>query len=726
MKYTLVLLLAVLGLNLPAQELSWKEHQKLAETMQSSGKYAQAADNYEMAWNQKPSKMGLLASAADAYRLNRDYRKAAELYKLLLEDSDAELAGLYYGRMLKQLGDYQLARTTLENFSNTYSGDDPATLKKIVQQEIRGCGLAQQWSKKETDESSLKILSELNTKQQEFAPLPFADDILYFSSTQDGKAKILRSQKKGNTFSEPVVPNLPRTPGGHFCHGTFTPDNERFYFTVCNGNEDWAGNQAKCKLYVTMRENNGWSVPQSMRDYVMMDGTTVTHPFVYHDGDTEILYFVSDRSGGKGGLDIWYMTRQIAGKDIDFTYPVNAGPQINTIGDEVTPFYNQIDGKMYFSSNGHVSIGGFDIFMAEGKENSWAAPKNLELPYNSNADDYYFVQLPTSQGAYLVSNRITRQKENTTDDDLFFLGTPDTDEQKALVSGKIFDKTGNTILKEVEVSIYEKLDNGQKRLLTSKVFADGQYEFPILSDRMFIIEANKNGFAETTFEFSTLEGIEENPGKDLFLQQASVATTLPKSTATPPLTASTSTPSTSNLPVTTSTTSTTASTEVKTTVNPRPSTATTTPIASSSNTVRNTTTNTGTSYTPTSSPLSTSSTISKPSVTTTNTTNYQPKTYTNSRYKNDGVTTSAPKHDGEYFKVQLAVVIDYDLERGSFLKMQEMGRLDTEYIISMGWTRVLLADFFSLEEARRIMDKARLKGYPEAFIVRYVDGYRKN
>ena len=103
------------------------------------------------------------------------------------------------------------------------------------------------------------------------------------------------------------------------------------------------------------------------------------------------------------------------------------------------------------------------------------------------------------------------------------------------------------------------------------------------------------------------------------------------------------------------------------------------------------------------------------------------KTYTNSRFKRDGVTTSAPKHSGTYFKVQLAVVIDYNLEAANFNQMLELGdRLDTEYIIEKGWTRVLLADFYDLEQARQIMTKAQLLGFPEAFIVRYVDGYRKN
>lgn len=724
MKYCLLLLLGCFHLHLVAQDMSWKDHEKLADQKMAIGQYDQAADNYEMAWNGKPGKKELLAKAAEAYRLQRNYSKAGELYKNLIIESDFPLARLYYGRALKQAGQYQMARTVLEKFLENYKGADKGVLSPIVQQDIRGCGLAQQWSTRKESGNTLQHLNEINTGQQEFSPLPYSDDILYFSTNQEGKAKILRTQRKEGKFSRAIEPNLPRTPGGHFCHGTFTPDNERFYFTICQGEENWKGVEAKCDLYVTMRENNKWSAPQKMRDYVKMDGTTITHPFVYHDGDTEILYFSSDRSGGKGGMDIWYITRQIAGKDIDFTYPVNAGPKINTAGDEVTPFYQQSEQKFYFSSNGHINIGGFDIFMSEGEQSSWTTPKNLELPYNSSADDYYFTQSPSGQGAYFVSNRIhSPAKLETTDDDLFYLGQKSSP-MTATVSGQVIDGQTKTPLTDVEVAIYEKVDTGLKRLLKAAQFSDGTYEFPILGDREFLIEANKDGYADASFEFDTYNLDGKNPGQDLYLSKGMTVNRVPKTSQ----------------PISNNNTASNIS-QPTTAINPS-----SVPAANTSTANTRTTTTSTTSVGSSPPPIPPSELFDKTPTTSANSTTtsrpstkskYEPSgitsaksvdsgTYTNSRYKKDGVTTNAPRHAGEYFKVQLAVVIDYDLESGSFLGMQDMGRLDTEYIIEKGWTRVLVADYFSLQEARAIMDKARLRGYPEAFIVRYIDGYRKN
>ena len=741
MKYILLLFISVCSIALSAQEMNWKEHEKAGDEMLAKGKFAEAADHYEMAWLDKPSKKELLSKAAETYWLIRDYRKAGELYQELLNEKDFPLSGLYYGRSLKQLGQYQKARTTFEDILSNYNEDDERLVKTIVRKEIKGCGLAQQWSKLEDQENKLEFLSGINTGSNEFAPLPFSDDILYYSSTESGDAKILRTQKSNGRFANPVVPKLPRTPGGHFCNGTFTPDNERFYFTVCQGDEGWKGQDTKCNLYVTMRENNGWSVPQSMRDYVKMDGTTVTHPFVYHEGDTEILYFSSDRSGGKGGLDIWYMTRQIAGKDIDFTYPVNAGRKINTIGDEITPFYNQAQQKFYFSSNGHVNIGGFDIFVVEGTQSEWGDAKNLEKPYNSSADDYYFAQTPSGASSFFTSNRMFGSKKtNTTDDDLFFFGQEGAVEMATVVSGKVFDKDRQQALTDVEVAIYEKVDDGLKRLLESKVFANGQYEFPILPEREFLIEASKDGYADASFEFNTFQSNGTDPGQTLYLEKGKLVSQAPKRPSTSSVATTTNPPTSTNTSTPTKNTTTSSSTStpprVVNTPNTKPSTSqtvttTSTPprqeeIVSRNSGSAGTNTNTNTTFTNppvvkrTPPSVSTSSTSRKTST-------YQAgNTYTNSRYKKDGVTTNAPRHSGVYFKVQLSVVIDYDLEAASFSSMQEMGRLDTEFIIEKGWTRVLLADFFDLEQARTIMDKARLMGYPEAFIVRYKDGYRKN
>ena len=201
----------------------------------------------------------------------------------------------------------------------------------------------------------------INTLEDEFAPLPYSDDILYFSSTSGNKINMYRSQRQSGVWTPAVIPDLPKVSLGVVCNGSFSPDNSRFYFTVCNSGKAWKGVKTECDIYVTKKNDNTWSSPQKLHDYIRDNGKTATHPFIIHQGNEEILFFVSDRDGGFGGLDIWFTKRQIKADDIDFTLPKNAGPMVNTMGDEVSPFYNDLKETLYFSSNGHPSIGGYDF-----------------------------------------------------------------------------------------------------------------------------------------------------------------------------------------------------------------------------------------------------------------------------------------------------------------------------------------------------------------------------
>ena len=105
---------------------------------------------------------------------------------------------------------------------------------------------------------------------------------------------------------------------------------------------------------------------------------------IKHNGQ-EVLYFVSDRKGGFGGLDIWL---SIIDKEGNFGIPINAGNKINSSADEITPFFNTNDGNMYFSSNRKKSAGGFDIYKTDGRFNLWNKPQNVK-ELNTKKDEMY-------------------------------------------------------------------------------------------------------------------------------------------------------------------------------------------------------------------------------------------------------------------------------------------------------------------------------------------------
>ena len=106
-------------------------------------------------------------------------------------------------------------------------------------------------------------------------------------------------------------------------------------------------------------QSNLFSSPVELKSLNHVEGTTTEPTYGIDKDGNDILYFVSDRKGGKGDLDIYYAT---VNKDGTFGAPVNAGPEVNSIGEDITPYYDKKNGMLYFSSNGHPSLGGLDVF----------------------------------------------------------------------------------------------------------------------------------------------------------------------------------------------------------------------------------------------------------------------------------------------------------------------------------------------------------------------------
>ncbi len=650
---------------------SWKQLSKSADKLYKTGQYAKAAKKYEAAWNKKKNKKELIFKAGECYYALKDYHKAADAYSHIKRDVDKfGLAGLKYGRSLKQAEQYIEAKNELEYFLRNYKKADKTVVSKIVTNEIKGCDLAIDLQERENQSKEIIIqhlTKNINSPSAEFAPLPYSDDILYFSSTIEGKARIFRSQRMAGEWTPAVKPNLPEIEG-HVCNGTFSPDNQRFYFNVCNTNERWQGLSSKCDIYLTIRKSNNWAPPIKLRDYVKMEGTTAVHPHVAHQGKMEILYFSSDRPGGKGGLDIWFMTRPIDSGDIDFTLPKNAGPDVNTVGDEVTPFYDLASKTLYFSSNGQVTIGGYDIFKAKGEKNNWSSVNNMETPINSPGDDYYYSFNPAGGDALFVSNRLFGlEKISSTNADIFSVSSP---KRELIAKGKIIAKNNNELIKDVMVKLYEIKSDGRQRLLDARTFPDGNYSFGLIPDRDLRIIAEPEGFAKASFDFDTREfENEKSYGKDLILDKASMVN------------------QTSRQPVTTTTT-------------PPRKTNTTSPRVIQR-------------------PVSTPSPINSRPATPPVVYKEPTKTYTPT------TTTNATVYRGEYYKVQLKVVVRFNDNDPQFREAKQMGHLDTENLPAKGWIRVLLADFFSVSEARKAMLKAHQLGFKDAFLVRYKNGIRK-
>lgn len=152
------------------------------------------------------------------------------------------------------------------------------------------------------------------------------------------------------------------------------------------------------EIYSASYENGKWHDVKPF-EFNKPNEYNVCHPAISPDG--KVLYFVSDMPGGYGKTDIYYCIKQANGK---WDAPRNAGPKINTPGEESFPFVDT-DGTFYFSSDGHPGMGGLDIFSARGYNDNWDQPVNLKCPVNSPKDDFSVFFSETGKSGYFSSNR---------------------------------------------------------------------------------------------------------------------------------------------------------------------------------------------------------------------------------------------------------------------------------------------------------------------------------
>ncbi len=690
------------------KDMSWHKHFKLAEKLYEKSQYADAAWHYRAAFRQKTRRKELAYKAGECYFIIRDYHNAADMWQHVKDQEKLyPLIGLKYARMLKQDGRYQEAIEAFSEFIQRYEGTDREVITDIVQTEIKGCELALTLQAQGPDPSiAVTHLPEpVNTPETEFAPLPISKDILYFSSTVGTRAEIYRTQKINNRWIKPIVPqSFPQIPNDHYCNGTLSPDQKRFYFTICKSVESWGGLTTRCEIYVIKRVGDTWSTPERLRDYINQPDATTTHPCVVHKDNTEILYFASNREGGKGGMDIWYTTRDLRSNDIDFTYPINACPDINTMGDEITPWYDTRTGQLYFASNGHVSLGGLDIFRAQGAKSQWDPPKNVGTPLNSPADDFFYIEAPSGKSGFFVSNRtFDVEKITTTHEDIFsFTRQPKV---QLIANGEIFDKQKEQLLPGATVRLYQLNNDGTRKLLASLTTPDGFYQFDIEPEQQYRIEAEAESYLPGSYEFNTDDYIDfQEYGAPIYLEPMDAIADEP-GTELPPAIGThmhhaDAIPTDPDLPDSNSQYAPTTTLSNDTDVD------TTQPNNASQSTSHNT-----------------SEKNNLPAIAIGEDGTYIMRG--RSKYDSYEVLTNAKRFPGTYYKIQLIAVKHFNPEHPRYQPIKEWGELETEYIIEKKLTRVLLARFFSLEEAQAVLDEVRkVSPFQRAFIVEYEDGER--
>ena len=171
-------------------------------------------------------------------------------------------------------------------------------------------------------------------------------------------------------FPEPLPSSI--NSSGNEGTATLSSDGRMLIFTACQRPDGFGS----CDLYISHYNNGSWEAAKVLNSPINTNHWE-SQPSLSLDGRE--LYFSSDRPGGKGRKDLWYSAQDSSG---NWQKPQNMGPSINTFMDEISPFIHANHSSLYFSSNGHVGLGGFDIFLSEKDQDQWLKARNLGYPLN--------------------------------------------------------------------------------------------------------------------------------------------------------------------------------------------------------------------------------------------------------------------------------------------------------------------------------------------------------
>jgi outer membrane protein OmpA-like peptidoglycan-associated protein len=222
-----------------------------------------------------------------------------------------------------------------------------------------------------------------------------------------------------------------------------------------------------------------------------------TQPSISPDG--RILYFVSTRAGGKGKSDIWKTTLS---NDGNWSAPVNMGDTINTSEDEFSPFIHPDNNSLYFSSKGHVGMGGFDIFLSRMNENKhWGTPKNLGYPINTLADETSLIVSSSGEMAYFASDKLNgKGRVDIYSFDLYKEVRP---LRVTYMKGKVINSKSNAPLE----AKFELIDLATAKIImeSKSDISNGEFLVCLPTEKDYALNVSKDGYLFHSENFSLKE-----------------------------------------------------------------------------------------------------------------------------------------------------------------------------------------------------------------------------
>ena len=470
--YTILLLIAVSTTIVSAQNSKTKKADNLYDRLA----YTDAAQAYQKVLKRGTTDVYVFERLANCYYFINDTKKAEMYYKRVAKSKDANPEAIYnYAQTLKANGKFSDYNTWMKNFAKLSPNDtrvkefmkNPNYIPKIMDDMAR---------------YTATNMEDINSEYADFGGIVYGKDF-YFASGRNTSRKtyqwneepyleIYKATNVGGTMKNAELLNGDVNTKYHESNAVISADGKRMYF---DRNDYFEGDYDKSAsginqinlYYAENIDGKGWSgvvsAPFNNNEY------STGHPALSQDGNT--LYFVSDMPGGKGGSDIYMVA---INSDGSLGTPERLGDNINTEGKELFPYIDS-NGTLYFSSNGHMGIGGLDVFYAEAQGDGFDVVNNLGKGVNSSADDFAYKYDPTSQSGYVSSNR----EGGMGSDDIYMVEAVEIP-CEVTIAVLVINENTNAAVAGARVDLYDTMGN---RLSTKTSNVDGMVSFKAACDQ---------------------------------------------------------------------------------------------------------------------------------------------------------------------------------------------------------------------------------------------------
>jgi outer membrane protein OmpA-like peptidoglycan-associated protein len=257
----------------------------------------------------------------------------------------------------------------------------------------------------------------INSKLIEYNPVVSADEsVMAFTALRPNTGKtrsgdkfieeVYISYNQNGTWSEPKV--IPIASEYNVGSAGISPDGQKMLIFMGTTTDPGS-------LFMINKNGEAWTKPAIIAPSINHPKFLESTASITPDGKT--IYFASDRVGGQGGLDIWKTTQQANGT---WSTAVNLGPEVNSKANEDAPFIHPDQKTLFFTSDGHSTMGGRDIFVTKFVNSKWTSPENMGYPVNTTANDNYFTLIADGTRAYFSSDR----KGGMGSQDIYYLDMP--------------------------------------------------------------------------------------------------------------------------------------------------------------------------------------------------------------------------------------------------------------------------------------------------------------